>query len=206
MIIKTLEPKHFGNNLFSLDGLSKETMKKHLQLYIGYVNKYNEINNQLSFLSEHALIKANQIYSEIRTLKGELSFAWGGIINHELYFEILGTDKGTTSKTPNGVLLKQINTDFGSFEEYAKDLKGTALAARGWAWTGWNKREKRLFNYLGDSQNTYAYWEIKPILAIDVYEHAYFADFGINRSAYIDTLLRNVNWKKVEEFLYNENG
>ena len=93
--------------------------------------------------------------------------------------------------------MKQIEKDFGSYDTYKKDLKASGIAARGWVWTGWNMREKRLFNYVGDSQNTYLAWEIKLILALDTYEHAYFIDYGVNRGSYIDAFLENVNWDVV---------
>jgi len=73
------------------------------------------------------------------------------------------------------------------------------MAARGWVWTGWNKREGRLFNYLSDSQNTYLIWGVRPIIALDTYEHAYFIDFGVNRASYITVFLNNLNWKKIED-------
>jgi len=184
-------------------------MEEHMKLYQGYVNKYNEINGALNSLAEEDYAKANQVYSRIRELKVELSFAWGGIINHELYFSILGDNKGTTvtdvtvqetsSNVPTGKLFEQIKTDFGSFEQYKKDMKASGMAARGWVWTGWNSREKRLFNYIGDSQNTYLTWDVAPILALDTYEHAYFIDFGVNRASYIDAFLENVDWMEVEK-------
>ncbi len=187
--------KTFPDSIYQLKGISKKTIEAHLKLYQGYVNKYNEIREKLSQLIDDDYTKGNQVFSTIRELKTELSFAWGGVINHEIYFSGLG---GTTSKTPTGKLLKQIKKDFGSFDSFNKDLKATGLAARGWAWTVWNSREKRLYNHLGDSQNSYLLWETKPIIALDVYEHAYFIDFGINRSSYIDTFFSNLDWTVVE--------
>lgn len=197
MPIKILEPKIFSDSIYSLNGISKKTIEEHLKLYQGYVKKYNEINEKLSDLKIDDFAKANQVYSTIRELKLELSFAWGGVVNHEIYFSHLG---GKTTK-PAEKLLAQINKDFGSLSNYKKDLKATGLAARGWVWTGWNKREKRLFNYLGDSQNTYLVWEVNPILALDTYEHAYFIDFGVNRASYIDAFFENLNWSVVENNL-----
>ena len=96
-------------------------------------------------------------------------------------------------------MLKQIEKDFGSFENYKKDLKATGIAARGWVWTAWNEKEKRLFNYLGDAQNTFPVWYAKPILALDTYEHAYFIDYGVNRGSYIDAFFENLDWEVIEK-------
>ena len=86
-----------------------------------------------------------------------------------------------------------------NIENYKKDLKATGISARGWVWTGFNYREGRLVNYLGDSQNTYSMWGVEPLVALDTYEHAYFIDYGVNRGSYIDAFFENLDWKKVEE-------
>ena len=200
MKYKKLEPKKFSEKLFSMKGISKKTVEEHLKLYQGYVNKYNEINEKLSKLTDDDYAKANQVYSQIRELKIELSFAWGGVVNHEIYFDHLG---GKTSGAPTGILLKQIKKDFGSFENFKRDIKATAISARGWVFTGWNHREKRLFNYLSDSQNTYLVWGVAPIMALDTYEHAYFIDYGTNRVNYIDAFFNNLDWKVIEKNFNN---
>ena len=60
------------------------------------------------------------------------------------------------------------------------------MAARGWAWTAYDWDEGRLFNYLGDAQNTFPVWNATPLVALDVYEHAYFLDYQTDRASYID--------------------
>ncbi len=176
-----------------LDGISQRTMEEHYKLYQGYVNKYNEIMRKLGELPEEELKAANQTYSLIRVLKVELSFAIGGMKNHEIYFDILGGAGGR----PSGSLLAQIEKDFGSYDRWAADLKASGLAARGWVWLAWDHDHKYLFNYVGDAQNTFPIWNATPILALDTYEHAYFIDYGVNRGAYIDAFLRNVDWANV---------
>lgn len=195
MNISKLSPKTFSQSLYSMKGISKKTIEEHLKLYQGYVNKYNEIRERLSSLSDDDYGKANQTYSLIREFKVELTFAWGGVVNHEIYFTHLGGKGGS----PSGELLKQIKKDFGSLESFKKDLKATGLAARGWVWTAWNNKEERLFNYLGDAQNSFPVWYAVPILALDTYEHAYFIDYGVNRASYIDAFLDNLDWEEVEK-------
>ena len=140
---------------------------------------------------------ANQIYGSVRSLKVELSFALGGIINHELYFAILGG----ADQSPQGALAEMLIKSFGSLESYFRDLKATALSARGWVWTGYDSRTGLLFNYLGDAQNTFPIWGVKPILALDTYEHAYFADFHTARGAYVDEFIAHIDWASVNEYL-----
>jgi Fe-Mn family superoxide dismutase len=195
MKVNKISPKTFSSKIFQMKGISKKTVEEHLKLYQGYVNKYNEIQEKLAALTDDDFSKANQVYSTIRELKTELSFAWGGVVNHEIYFGHLGGKGGL----PKGSLLKQIEKDFGSFENYKKDLKATGIAARGWVWTAWNEKEKRLFNYLGDAQNTFPVWYAKPILALDTYEHAYFIDYGVNRASYIDAFFENLDWEVIKK-------
>lgn len=187
--------KTLSDSIYSMKGISKKTVEEHLKLYQGYVTKYNEIMEKLSMLTDDDYAKANQSYSLIRELKVELTFAYGGVVNHELYFSHLGGKGGL----PDGTLLKQIKKDFGSFEVFKKDMKATGIAARGWVWTAWNWKEMRLFNYLGDAQNTFPVWHSTPIFALDTYEHAYFIDYGSARAKYIDAFFENVDWKQVSK-------
>src|ERR671937_3205055 len=98
-------------SLHELDGISRATIEAHYSLYEGYVNKRNEILGKLDGID---VSSANQVYSELRALKVELSFAVGGIKNHELYFENLGGDGGA----PDGLIGRLIERDFGSVEEW----------------------------------------------------------------------------------------
>ncbi len=190
-----IAPKKFSKTIFSMKGISKKTIEDHLKLYAGYVTKYNEITNKLKVLTDEDYAKANQVFSVVRSLKTELSFAWGGVINHEMYFTHLGGNGGGVS----GHLLQQMEKDFGSFENYKKDMKACALSARGWVWTVWSSPERKLTNHIGDSQNTYALWGTTPLVALDTYEHAYFADYAVNRGNYVDAFFENMNWDSVEK-------
>jgi superoxide dismutase, Fe-Mn family len=176
-----------------LPGISKVTMDGHYKLYQGYVKKANEILEKLSQVDRDPA-KANQVYSDIRELKVELSFALGGIKNHEIYFSHLGGN-GTP---PDGNISELLNRDFGSFEAWMQDMKATGIAARGWAWLGYDWGTKAFFNYIGDAQNSYPIWNVTPLVALDVYEHAYWADYGPARSDYIDAFFANLDWPGIE--------
>ena len=180
--------------LYELDGISRETVEAHYKLYQGYVAKRNEILTKLDGVE---LGSANQVYSEVRALKIELSFAVGGIKNHEIYFEHLGGGGGD----PTGLFGDLVKRDFGSAANWRADLKATGMAGRGWAWTAYDWDESRLFNYLGDAQNTFPVWNATPLVALDVYEHAYFVDFGTDRGTYIDKFFDNLDYAVVNDWL-----
>src|SRR5256714_4364971 len=109
-----ITPRELKPALYELDGISRETVEAHYKLYEGYVAKRNEI---LGRLGDVDLSAANQVYSELRALKVELSFAVGGVKNHELYFEHLGGDGGD----PDGAVRELIVRGFGSVEAWRAD-------------------------------------------------------------------------------------
>jgi superoxide dismutase, Fe-Mn family len=189
IVARALKPR-----LYELDGISRESVEAHYKLYQGYVAKRNEI---LGALSEVDLSSANQVYSEIRALKVDLTFAIGGIKNHEIYFEHLGGDGGD----PDGAIGDLIERDFGSAGNWKADLTATGMAGRGWAWTAYDWDEGRLFNYLGDAQNSYPIWNATPLIALDVYEHAYFLDYQTDRASYIEAFFANLDWSTVNDWV-----
>ena len=180
--------------LLELDGISRETVEAHYKLYEGYVNKRNEIMGKLAEVDASS---ANQVYSEVRALKVDLSFAIGGIKNHEIYFEHLGGPGGD----PDGPVGGLIRRDFGSAADWRADLKATGMAGRGWAWTAFDWDEGRLFNYVGDAQNTFPIWNATPLVALDVYEHAYFIDYQTDRASYIEAFFNNLDWDTVNDWV-----
>jgi Fe-Mn family superoxide dismutase len=180
--------------LLELDGISRQTIEAHYKLYQGYVAKRNEILGKLAEIDASA---ANQVYSDIRALKVDLTFAVGGVKNHEIYFAHLGGDGGD----PEGPIGTLVRRDFGSIDAWRTDLKATGMAGRGWAWTAYDWDEQRLFNHVGDAQNTFPIWNASPLVALDVYEHAYFLDYQTDRGAYIDAFFDNLDWAVVNGWI-----
>jgi len=189
-----ITPRELKPALLELEGISRETVEAHYKLYQGYVSKRNEI---LTKLAEVDLGSPNQVYSDLRALKVDLTFAIGGIKNHELYFEHLGGGGGD----PSGVFGAVVKRDFGSVDAWRADLKATGLAGRGWAWTAYDWDEGRLFNYIGDAQNTFPVWNATPLVALDVYEHAYFIDYATDRASYIDAFFANLDYDVVNDWV-----
>jgi Fe-Mn family superoxide dismutase len=189
-----ISPRPLDPRLLQLSGISRASVEAHHRLYQGYVAKRNEI---LAALAEVDLGTANQVYSDVRALKVDLTFAIGGIKNHELYFAHLGGEGGD----PDGAFRALVERDFGSVDAWRSDLRATAMAARGWAWTAYDWDERRLFNYLGDAQNTFPVWNATPLVALDVYEHAYFLDYQTDRASYVDAFFANLDWHAVNGWI-----
>src|ERR671925_133563 len=180
--------------LLEMDGISRASVEAHYKLYQGYVSKRNEILTKLDGIDTAS---ANQVYSDIRALKVDLTFAIGGVKNHEIYFEHLGGGGGS----PDGVVGELIERDFGSAQAWRADLTATGMGPRGWAWTAYDWDEQRLFNYIGDAQNTFPVWNATPLVALDVYEHAYFLDYQTDRASYIEAFFANLDWDVISSWV-----
>lgn len=191
----TIQAKPLPEKVFSTEaaGISRKTHEEHYELYKGYVSKTNEIRAKLAALGVPDPSKANQTFSDIRELKVEYTFALGGVKNHELYFGHLGGKGGS----PTGPIAEALSAAFGSYDNWKADMKATGIAARGWVWLAHDYTDNSLFNYIGDAQNTFPVWNATPLLALDVYEHAYFIDFGRNRGKYIDAFFNVIDWDAV---------
>lgn len=183
--------KPYNKKLDDLKSISKETNQAHYGLYEKYVANYNKATADLAKADKAS---ANQIYSDYRSAAVDLTFAIGGIKNHEIYFAHLGGDGSAV----DGEFKQQVEKDFGSWDNYIADLKAFGMAARGWAWTAWDDDFGKLMNVIGDAQNTFPIWNSHPVVALDVYEHAYVADFSTARPKYLEAFLENMDWNVVE--------
>ena len=136
---------------------------------------------------------------QINGLKREELVAANSMFLHELYFASLGGDgalKAAGKPAGFGVGLKR---DFGSFERWRAEFTGlgTALGGgSGWALLSWSARENRLLNHWS-ADHTHVLAGATPILALDMYEHAYHLDFGANAKAYVAAFMDNIDWDGV---------
>ena len=177
----------------SLQGLTEKQISEHHDvLYVGYVKKTDEIREKLKTVD---LTKANGTHSDLRELKLEEGFAVNGVRLHEGYFAAMGGN----GEKPQGTLLKMIEKDFGSYEKWEAEFKALGLCARGWVVLAFDWEDMRLHNFICDVHNHGGIWGCSTVLILDVYEHAYFMDYGTNRKAYIETFFKNLNWKYMEE-------
>ena len=175
-------------NLFTkdLDGLSLKMLEQHFKLYEGYVKKSNEIQAKVADADKS---EANGVYSFIGELKRQETFAVNGMKLHEVYFGHLQGDGKA-----GGELLAMIEKDFGSLSAWQEEMVATGMSARGWAITAFDYRDNRLHVYGSDGHNVGAVWGAVPVVVLDVYEHAYFIDYGIGRKSYIDSFFKNLDW------------
>ena len=176
-----------------LDGISKKMLEQHHKLYEGYVKKTNEIQKKIA---EADKSEANAVFSYIGELKRQETFAVNGMKLHEVYFGHLGGNG-----EPKGDLVKIIEKDFGSLDVWKEDMVATGLSARGWAILAFDYKDNRLHNYGSDAHNVGAVWGAVPLIVLDVYEHAYFIDYGVNRKDYINSFFKNLDWGFADRIL-----
>lgn len=187
---KTVKPLKYAE----LPGLSKRQLAEHHDvLYTGYVKKTNEIRAKVKSAD---LAEANAVYSLIRGLKSEETFALNGIKLHEGYFESLGG-----AGTPSGKAIDLIKEDFGSYEAWEREFRALGIASRGWVVLAYDWDEDRLHNFLCDAHNQGGIWNCSPLLILDMYEHAYFLDYGAKKKDYIEAFMKNVDWQHVDSLV-----
>src|SRR5213592_3736990 len=195
-----IKPRKFPAFEKDLDGISRQTMEDHYKLYEGYIKKTNECRKRLNEF-DYGKIEGNQVFSDLRAVSVDYTFALLGYKNHDLYFGHLGGDGGE----PNGAFAEVVDREFnGGLQEWKKAVRKAASAARGWVMVGYDLNDGSIFNYIMDTQNLWAVYNMVPVLAIDVYEHAYVRDYGATpdgRGEYVEAFFRNLNWDHVNRQL-----
>ena len=175
---------------WTLSGLSLKLIESHYENnYGGALRRLNAITDQLASLDF-----ANTPGYVVNGLKREELVALNSVLLHELYFASMGGDGRVTSP-----MTEALARDFGSVQRWRVEFSAMGYAlggGSGWVLLSWLPREGRLINQYA-SEHSQAIAGAIPVVALDMYEHAYHMDFGANAKAYVDTFLRNIDWTAV---------
>ncbi|MDG2286159.1 MAG: Fe-Mn family superoxide dismutase [Alphaproteobacteria bacterium] len=175
-----------------LNGLSQKLLESHYENnYGGAVRRLNAIDDQLADLNFDIAPGF-----EINGLKREQLVAADSVILHEIYFDILG---GVGGNPEDAGLAAALKRDFGSVERWRAEFvaMGKALGGgAGWVLLCWSERLGRLINHWA-ADHAHGLAGAVPILALDMYEHAYHIDFGSNAGAYVDAFMANLDWNHI---------
>jgi Fe-Mn family superoxide dismutase len=181
-----------------MNGLSERLLVSHyVNNYGGALRRLNSIRGRLARLDW----QGTPVF-EINGLKREELIASGSVVLHEVYFESLGgfgNDPPTGAVEPPPELAEALDRDFGGVDAWLTEFTAMAKAlagGSGWAVLAWSPRLGRLINQWA-SDHTQALAGSTPILAIDMYEHAYHIDFGAKAAAYVDQVMRNLHWPRI---------
>ncbi len=186
-----LKPKEY-EHLLEGTLFSKPQLSAHFKLYEGYVEKLNEI---LGRLGKADRAGANYSFGEYSELKRREPAAYNGMVLHELYFDALG-HAGRTR--PAESVKRQISESYGSWNGWLKDMKAAAFSCHGWALLVFDPVEKKLKTNMVQSEHHVGLFANTPILiALDVWEHAYTIQFGINKADYLKAFFDSLDWEVV---------
>jgi Fe-Mn family superoxide dismutase len=190
--MKKFEEKKF--TVPALVGISAKNIEEHLKLYSGYVKNANLIMEKVGELKADAEKNAYLIGEIMR----RFGFEYNGMRNHEVYFGSF--EGGVKTMSSKSSLQKQIETDFGSFENWLADFKmlGTTRGI-GWAMLYWDRKDKRLLNAWIDEQHLGQLQDCALVLGLDMWEHSYVADYQPSgKKKYIEDFFFNLNWEMIE--------
>jgi Fe-Mn family superoxide dismutase len=178
-----------------LNGISEKLIQSHWQNnYGGAVTALNTVRGRL----KQALGDANTPAYVYNGLKREQLIRTGSVVLHEFYFANLGGDGKASAD-----LRAKIAASFGTFDTWESEFRKIGLGlggGSGWVMLGFNEKLKLLENYwMADHATAPA--DVKPLLVMDMYEHAYQMDFGAAAAKYIDAFFLNINWDTVSQRL-----
>ena len=177
--------------------MSEETSDWHHNTHHkGYATALNTIDKELAEASKEGV---NGNYSRFGELKRRQPFNHAGVVLHNVFWENVGGD-GDPSAAPT--LVQKIEEDFGSLEKWREDMIATAMSAKlgGWAvLTHDTLLSGKLMNVLVDEHQNGALWGGKPIIALDMFEHAYYHKDGPKRMVFINNFLDSIHWERTEK-------
>lgn len=182
-------------NIPELKGISKKTIEEHLKLYAGYVKNANLILSMIEMYSKTDDEGGKYSLAEITR---RFSFEFGGMRNHEYYFESLAG--GAKNLSDKSALKKAIEENWGNFDIWFNRFKTIAMTRGiGWAILYYDQKNKSLLNGWTDEQHIGSLISLKPVLMLDMWEHSYVMDYAPSgKKQYVEDFFANLNWDVIE--------
>lgn len=197
--VKTYKEQSF-DHLHGLQGISDDQLAEHLKLYAGYVKQVNVLNQQLAeLLGKGRASGKDPGFAELTRRRG---FEYNGMILHEYYFSNLR--RGGEPAPPAGSGLAQVLTEaFGSFDAWRTDFQAMGdMRGIGWVILFQDPATDRLTNHWVTLHQDGVPAGFKPLLVMDVWEHAFMRDYkATDKARYVEAFCRNIDWGRVEQRL-----
>ncbi len=187
------EAKNF-EHLFGTSGFSDDLLKNHFTLYQGYVSNTNKLADVLNALAR----EGKQATPEFAELKRRFGWEFNGMRLHELYFENMTREGNQINE--DSKLFNEIIEQFGSLKNWENDFKATGMM-RGIGWTVLycDSDANRLFNAWINEHDVGHLATAKPVLVMDVFEHAFMLDYGLKRADYVNAFFKAIDWRVAEK-------
>ena len=167
--------------------------------YLNYLNKLNELVDNTKYNKIELFNNLDDYNIELRD---KILFNLGGVVNHELYFNNFSLNK---NNIPIGSIKEQIDKQYNNYDNFKKEFKDIALSLTGSGYTFLvinENKELQIIN-MPNQESPYMYGMI-PIMALDLWEHAYYLDYQNNKSKYIDAFFEIIDFDKINK-LYEKN-
>lgn len=180
-----------------LDGISDAQIAEHLTLYAGYVKQVNALNQELAEMLGRG--KASGKDPEFAELTRRLGFEYNGMILHEYYFSNLRRAADPRPPRASGVG-QALAEAFGSIEAWQTDFQAMGdMRGIGWVILFQDPATDRLTNHWVTLHQDGVPAGFKPLLVMDVWEHAFMRDYKATEKAkYVEAFFRNIDWQTVE--------
>lgn len=179
-------PRNFNYIIPKIKGIHPDLMQMHFKLYEGLTDATNKTLQEIEETQKNSLIYG--------ALKKRLSFFYNGMKLHELFFEAMDSTKNEMPKNIKNELIKY----FGSVDNWVKKFKNTGeIVDIGFAALVRDRKNGRLMNIFITEFEVGDFIEVDYLLVMDVWEHAYITQFGLDIKKYIDVFLQNINWEIV---------
>jgi Fe-Mn family superoxide dismutase len=186
----TYEVKNYSH-LKGIGKISDEAFAMHFKLYEGYVKNTN-------ILQEKFATVEGQEFAELHRRFG---WEFNGMRLHELFFDCLSVEVENPNEI-EGQIKNKIGEDFGSVEAWKKDFLNIAkMRGMGWAMLVQDNKTGKLMNTWVNEHDAGQLADVKIILNVDMFEHAYVKDFGTDRAPYLDSIFAHIDWEVVSERL-----
>lgn len=171
--------------------ISEQVLKWHHDTHHqGYVNGVNSAEEKLEEQREQ------DDYSSTASILNDFTHNYAGTVLHELFWKNMSPEG---KRKPKGKLKQKIEEDFGSYSKWKKEFKAAASSAGGWALLVYIPRNDELHNVAVDKHDKGAVWGAHPILALDVWEHSYYHDYGPDRSSFVEGFFEVIDWSFSEK-------
>ena len=197
--IKAYKEQSF-DNLKGLDGISDAQIDEHLKLYAGYVKQVNALNEQLAEMIGQGKVSGKD--PEFSEVTRRLGFEYNGMILHEYYFSNLRKAADPTPPAGSGVA-QALGEGFGTVEQWKKDFQAIGdMRGIGWVILFEDPATDRLTNHWITLHQDGVPAGFKPLLVMDVWEHAFMRDYKATEKAkYVEAFFRNIDWTMVDRRL-----
>jgi Fe-Mn family superoxide dismutase len=171
--------------------ISEQVLEWHHDVHHqGYVDGWNTAEDDLEQQRDSG------DFSSTGSILSSFTHNYCGTVLHDVFWDSMSPNGGGK---PEGELLEKIEEDFGSYENWKQEFVAAAKSAGGWALLVYIPRTGELHNVAVDKHDRGAVWGAHPVLAVDVWEHSYYHDYGPARGDFIDAFFNVVDWSSVQE-------